>query len=107
MVINISKSFTHKMAVKTSWHRYGRKLRHSPYVVGQSASAVNSGLEGKPLSRKHIIIYIKAESVQELLISVVGYRYNVMYDRIKLAGTVQNRGRERKMNLQRRRENSD
>ena len=45
--------------------------------------------------------------MQELLISVVGYRYNVTYDRIKLAGTVQNRGRERKMNLQRRRENSD
>jgi len=24
----ISKSFTHKMAAKTSWHRYGTKLRH-------------------------------------------------------------------------------
>jgi len=27
-VTNISKSFTHKMAAKTSWHRYGTKLRH-------------------------------------------------------------------------------
>ena len=27
-VTNISKSFTHKMAVKTSWRRYGTKLRH-------------------------------------------------------------------------------
>jgi len=26
-VTNISKSFTHKMAAKTSWHRYGTKLR--------------------------------------------------------------------------------
>jgi len=25
---NISKSFTHKMAAETSWHRYGTKLRH-------------------------------------------------------------------------------
>ena len=27
-VTNISESFTHKMAAKTSWHRYGTKLRH-------------------------------------------------------------------------------
>jgi len=27
-VTNISKHFTHKMAAKTSWHRYGTKLRH-------------------------------------------------------------------------------
>ena len=26
---NISKSFTYKMAAKTSWYRYGTKLRHS------------------------------------------------------------------------------
>jgi len=25
---NISKSFTHKMATKTSWHGYGTKLRY-------------------------------------------------------------------------------
>ena len=25
---NISKSFTYLMAAKTSWHRYGTKLRH-------------------------------------------------------------------------------
>ena len=28
-VTKISKSFTHKMAAETSWHRYGTKLRHS------------------------------------------------------------------------------
>jgi len=27
-VRNIYESFTHKMAAKTSWHRYGTKLRH-------------------------------------------------------------------------------
>jgi len=27
-VTNSSKSFTHKMAPETSWHRYGTKLRH-------------------------------------------------------------------------------
>jgi len=27
-VTNISRSFTQKMAAKTSWHRYGTKLRH-------------------------------------------------------------------------------
>ena len=27
-VTNIYESFTHKMATKTSWHRYGTKLRH-------------------------------------------------------------------------------
>jgi len=27
-VTNIYKSFTHKMAAGTSWHRYGTKLRH-------------------------------------------------------------------------------
>ena len=27
-VTNILKSFTHKMAAETSWHRYGTKLRH-------------------------------------------------------------------------------
>jgi len=27
-VTHISQSFTHKMAAKTSWHRYGTKLRH-------------------------------------------------------------------------------
>ena len=26
--VNSSRSFTYKMAVKTSWHRYGTKLRH-------------------------------------------------------------------------------
>ena len=25
---NVSKSFTHKIAAKTSWHSYGTKLRH-------------------------------------------------------------------------------
>ena len=27
-ITNISKSFTHKMVAKTSWHTYGTKLRH-------------------------------------------------------------------------------
>ena len=27
-VANIFRSFTHKMATKTSWRRYGSKLRH-------------------------------------------------------------------------------
>jgi len=27
-VTNISKSFTHKIVAKTSWHEYGTKLRH-------------------------------------------------------------------------------
>jgi len=27
-VTNISESFTHKMAAKTSWHRHVTKLRH-------------------------------------------------------------------------------
>jgi len=27
-VANIFRSFTHKMATKTRWHRYGSKLRH-------------------------------------------------------------------------------
>ena len=27
-VTNISNSFTHKMAAKISWHRYGTTLRH-------------------------------------------------------------------------------
>ena len=54
---NISKSCTHKMAAKTSWHRYGTKVRHChrslckrqwvTYVLGQqqrrSASARGRG----------------------------------------------------------------
>jgi len=32
-VTNISQSFTHKMAAKTSWHRYGTKLRHCHTVT--------------------------------------------------------------------------
>jgi len=27
-VTDISRSFTHNMAAKTSWHRYGTQLRH-------------------------------------------------------------------------------
>jgi len=27
-VTNISRSFTHKMAAKINWHRYGTRLRH-------------------------------------------------------------------------------
>ena len=35
-VKNISKNFAHKMAAKTSWHRYGTKLRHWHPVYRQS-----------------------------------------------------------------------
>jgi len=56
-VTNISKSFTHKMAAKTSWRRYGTKLRHCHPVyrllvsygvyaldnISRAKSAVNSG----------------------------------------------------------------
>ena len=33
---NISKSFTYKMAAKTSWHRYGTKLRHCQPVYSRA-----------------------------------------------------------------------
>jgi len=33
-VTNMSKSFSHKMAAETSWHRYGTKLRHCHPVYG-------------------------------------------------------------------------
>ena len=32
-VTNISESFTHKMAAKTSWHRYGTKLLHCHHIA--------------------------------------------------------------------------
>ena len=32
-VTNISNSFTHKIAAKASWHRYGTKLRHCMYKL--------------------------------------------------------------------------
>ena len=31
-VTNISKSFTHKMAAKINWHRYGTKLPHCHHM---------------------------------------------------------------------------
>jgi len=37
-VTNISESFTHKMAAKTSWHRYGTKLRHCHPIVSYEAN---------------------------------------------------------------------
>jgi len=40
-VKNTSKSFTHKMAAKTSWHRYGTKLRHGYPVYRQRKGAEN------------------------------------------------------------------
>ena len=33
-VRNIYESFTHKMAAKASWHRYGTKLRHCHPMYG-------------------------------------------------------------------------
>ena len=57
-VTNISDSFTHKMAAKTSWHRYGTKLRHCHpmyrrllYMVGLIIpSATTSGWTPFPTS---------------------------------------------------------
>ena len=47
-VTNISKSFTHKMAAKTSWHRYGTKLRHchSMYTSAPLATALSVRFPG-------------------------------------------------------------
>jgi len=46
-VTNISESFTHKMAAKTSWHRYGTKLRHCHHMYtllrGPAQSALRLG----------------------------------------------------------------
>jgi len=42
-VTNISKSFTHKMAAKTSWHRYGTTLRHSHPMYSERKSADTNG----------------------------------------------------------------
>ena len=42
-VTNISKSFTHKMAVITNWHRYGTKLRHC-HPVYTSRSSLQHGI---------------------------------------------------------------
>ena len=38
-VTNISKSFTRKMAAKTSWHRYETKLRHCHHMHGLDTSS--------------------------------------------------------------------
>ena len=53
---NISRSFTHKMAAKTSWHRYGSKLRHghpayllSPPFVRLSVCPSQAGVVSKRL----------------------------------------------------------
>ena len=42
-VTNISKSFTHKMAAKTNWHRYGIKLgRYHPCIgIGPACVSVS------------------------------------------------------------------
>jgi len=42
-VRNIYESFTHKMAAKTSWHRYGTKLRHCQpmYLARLTPSVIN------------------------------------------------------------------
>ena len=47
-VTNIYKSFTHKMAAKTSWHRYGTKLRHchSMYTSALLATALSVRFPG-------------------------------------------------------------
>jgi len=38
-VTNICKSFTHKMAAKINWHRYGTKLRHCHPMYDISSSS--------------------------------------------------------------------
>ena len=47
---NIYESFTHKMAAKTGWHRYGTKLRHyhPVYTRGRTdgQTAVKAGVVG-------------------------------------------------------------
>ena len=39
-VANISESFPHKMAAKTSWHRYESKLRHCHPMYSNTAQCV-------------------------------------------------------------------
>jgi len=41
-VTNMSKSFTHKMAAKTSWHRYITKLRHCHRMYSASDKPVRA-----------------------------------------------------------------
>ena len=41
-VTSISKSFTHKMAAKTTWHRYGTKLRHCHPMYRKNRNRVES-----------------------------------------------------------------
>ena len=36
-MIDISRSFTHKMAAKINWHRYGTKLRHCHSIYNSAA----------------------------------------------------------------------
>ena len=53
-VTNISKSFTHKMAAKTSWHRYGTKLRHCHPVYSTSTRlAIRPSVRRVSLSLSH------------------------------------------------------
>ena len=41
MATNISPSFTHKMAAKIIWHRYGSKLRHCHHMYMQTSPAAS------------------------------------------------------------------
>jgi len=50
---NISKSFTYKMAAKTSWHRCRTKLRHGHPVYRRPTCVVFA----RPLTGKHDVIH--------------------------------------------------
>jgi len=90
-VADISKSFTHKMAVKTSWHRYTTKLRHChPICIITNAGCcytdvVKAGLtkcgaavdRGQPTVRTHFDIgagvryFTCCELIQYVLLSLL------------------------------------
>jgi len=46
-VTSISNSCTHKMAVKTSWHRYGTKLRHRHSMYSISTGGRSTSVRGR------------------------------------------------------------
>ena len=51
-VTNISKSFTYRMAAKTSWNRYGRKLHHCHRHAFSALTLLVGRQEGHPACKK-------------------------------------------------------
>jgi len=47
---NISKSFAHEMAAKTSWHRYGTKLRHRHPMYIEQQCVFSSQLDSASIA---------------------------------------------------------